>query len=329
MRAACLKQFRTAESNPPLVANQRAAAATGCSARTGVSAGVLPRSPASSLSTKRSHIASATKRADAWSTSLSSGVRSLTAWTISSTPSPDSSSFPSSPSPSKDLYEPSAGLSCSRTCFTIAATCGLSVPGTSPVASAPRSKPAIASGSSSASPESTTAASRPKVPCARSAREMAKSSSSRLSFGAAASRTWLGVARQGVGAPPVLDGTSIGPGTSAGFGNDGSSKGRKPGSRGGCGSCANSRPPPFLTACLSKISAAPIASFSSTLRNDSARGERRYRRPVEREMESSGMVSRSTNTPSPASLATTPIALLSITAKRRPCRMLPPPWVDA
>ena len=134
----------------------------------------------------------------------------------------------------------------------------------------------------------------------------------------------------GVGGSPdaALLGTKIGPGRSSGFGSF-PTNGRSNGSDGGCGNAAMIRPPDFRAPCRNKTSAAPIASRSNTFRSDSARSERRYRTPVSSEMESSGIVSRSTNAPSLWSLATTPIALLSITARRCPWRMFPPPTVEA
>ena len=99
---------------------------------------------------------------------LSSGDRSLTAATISSRPSPFSFPFssPSAPAESNDRYDdPSAGWSCSLTRATSAATCAFpSVPGTSPVASAPRSSPAIASGSRRRVAESPTRRRRDRRP---------------------------------------------------------------------------------------------------------------------------------------------------------------------
>ena len=106
-----------------------------------------------------------------------------------------------------------------------------------------------------------------------------------------------------------------------------SPKGSSKGSLGARGSCANRRPPDLRAACRNSTSAAPTASFSSKPRSESPRGLSRYRSPSCNEMASSGMVSRSTKTPSPASRATTPIAELSITARRLPCRIEPPPAV--
>eukprot|EP00982_Pelagococcus_subviridis_P013826 31283-Pelagococcus_subviridis.AAC.6 len=284
--------------------------------------------PSSILATSFAHSASATLCAVALNTALSSGVRSRTAAESSSNPSfAPLAAFATSASASAAF---AAGSSRSRTLFANAASCGESPTGVRPVANTPRRSDATASGSSSASPERTTAASSPRLPRARSVSEIAKSSSSRVSLGAIASRTSFGLASAGVGGSPdaALLGTKIGPGRSSGFGSF-PTNGRSNGSDGGCGNAAMIRPPDFRAPCRNKTSAAPIASRSNTFRSDSARSERRYRTPVSSEMESSGIVSRSTNAPSLWSLATTPIALLSITARRCPWRMFPPPTVEA
>mmetsp|Transcript_8057 Transcript_8057/g.30195 ORF Transcript_8057/g.30195 Transcript_8057/m.30195 type:complete len:258 (+) Transcript_8057:1841-2614(+) len=219
-----------------------------------------------------------------------------------------------------------AGASCDLTAFASARTFPSVLPGSWPVANAESNKDAVAAGSSRPSPARSVAASGPSVPCAKSAREIANSSSSLVSLGAAASRTCEGDAKHGRGVPfrpKSRVGTKNGPGMFSGSSNapkNGSSKGNF----GALGKLANNRPPLFRAACRNKTSPAPTASFSRILRKDDALGDSRYRNPSVKLMLSSGIVSRSTNTPSPDSLATTPIALLSITAKRLPCRIDPP-----
>ena len=253
---------------------------------------------------------------------------------------------PRSPSRSPDSF---AGLSCSRTPLATAANCGFSAsaraskppppPGTTaPFASASSARAAIAPGSAIASPATSVATSDPSVPSARSPSASAKSSSSRLSRGATASKTFAGDARTGAGEPPGFElGTRNGPGTSSGLGScpsavswtPGGANGRGNGSVGGRGSCAKNRGTDFLSAWRSSTSSAVVASRSSRFLSASPPGLSTYLSPSARVTPSSGTVSRSTKTPSSWSLATTPMALLSITASLRPWRMAPPPTVEA
>mmetsp|Transcript_8499 Transcript_8499/g.31653 ORF Transcript_8499/g.31653 Transcript_8499/m.31653 type:complete len:225 (+) Transcript_8499:257-931(+) len=196
---------------------------------------------------------------------------------------------------------------------------GLLPMGNSPVDTIDKNSAATASGSKNASPVNTVAASFPTKPAAKSPSEIANNSSSRLNFGAASSNTCAGDANVGTGVELPETGSNTGPEISCGLGNDDANGSHA----GGLGNCAKMRVTPLRMDWRNNKSAAVSASRSSKFRKLAASGCIKYFNDCSKLAASSGSVSRSTNTSSLR--ATIPMALFNITARRWPCKMLPPP----